>query len=77
MQITPIKKFEKISTEIKNSQQLVVTKITDYKNGSVIYEVFDSGKKHFFKTLKDARDHIRNTPGEASVPLFKMDAIKN
>jgi hypothetical protein len=58
MQPTPIKKFEKIISEINHNETMVVTKITDFQNRSIVYEVRDSRQKYQFKTLKAARDHI-------------------
>ena len=74
MQATPIKKYEKISSEMKDSKQLVVYKITDYKDGSIVYEVSDSGQKFFFKTLKEARNYIHHSPVEVARPLFRLEA---
>lgn len=74
MEATPIKKYEKISSEIRNSKQLVVYKITDFKDGSIVYEVSDSGKKFIFKTLKEARNHINQIPPEIARQLFRLEA---
>lgn len=60
MQQTPIKKFEKIISEINQSQTMVITKITDFRNKSVVYEVRNSREKAHFKNLEDARNHLRN-----------------
>jgi hypothetical protein len=77
MQATPIKKFEKISSETRDSKQLVVYKITDYKDGSIVYEVSDSGNKLFFKTLQEAKTHIKQIPPETARPLFRLETVKN
>jgi nucleoside-triphosphatase THEP1 len=60
MEHTPIKKFEKIITEVNHSQTTVITKITDFRNKSVVYEVRDSRQKVLFKNLEDARKHLNN-----------------
>lgn len=69
MEQTPIKKFEKIVSEVNHSQTTTITKITDFRTKSVIYEVRDSREKAHFKTLEDARTHLRyltSTQGEKS-----------
>ena len=60
MQKTPIKRFEKIISEQNHQDTMVVTKITDFQNGQVVYAVTDSHQEFLFKTLKDAREYIRN-----------------
>jgi hypothetical protein len=70
MEQTPVKKFEKIVSEVNHSQTTTITKITDFRNKSVIYEVRDSRERVHFKTLEDARNHLRDlastTQGEKS-----------
>ncbi|MCK4836910.1 MAG: hypothetical protein KAT17_09740 [Candidatus Aminicenantes bacterium] len=60
MQLTPIKKFEKLSSGIPSSDKMKITKITDYQNGSIIYEVTEGEEKHLYKNLKDVHNHIEN-----------------
>ena len=60
MEQTPIKKFEKIISEVNHNHTMVITKITDFRNKSVVYEVRDSLEKSHFKNLEDARNHLRN-----------------
>jgi hypothetical protein len=62
MQSIPVKKFEKLSSEVTVKGRAVVTKITDYRRGVVFYEVICGETKTVFKTLEEARKHLAAIP---------------
>ena len=62
MQSIPVKKFEKLSSEMNVQGRAVVTKITDYRQNIVLYEVISGDKKSLFKTLEEARKHLEAIP---------------
>lgn len=68
----PIKKFEKLSTITDRFGSIVLTKITDFKNGTVTFEVKNNGQKYLYKTLKEAQKHLSNPPQPTEkIPNFK------
>ena len=62
MQPIPVKKFEKLSSEMNIQGRAVVTKITDYRQDIVFYEVISGDTKSLFKTLEEARKHLAAIP---------------
>jgi hypothetical protein len=62
MKQIPIKKYEKLSTMTDKTGTVILTKITDFKNKTVTFEVKNNGHKHVFKTLKEAQNHLKKTP---------------
>jgi len=66
MQTIPVKKFEKLSTELNANGQAVVTKITDFRQGVVHFEVACGGEKKVFQSLKEVRDYLESIPKNRS-----------
>jgi hypothetical protein len=65
MKQIPIKKYEKLSTIADSSGNIVITKITDFKNKTVTFEVKNNGHRQLFKTLKQAQSHLKKAPHKA------------
>lgn len=65
MKQIPIKKYEKLSTIADKNGTIILTKITDFKNKTITFEVKNNGHKHVFKTLKQAQNHLKKTPQAA------------
>ena len=75
MQSIPVKKYEKLSSEVNVQGRAVVTKITDYRQGVVLYEVICGENKTVFKTLEEARKHLAAIPKSAPRPGFSESGV--